>query len=350
MTAGRTATTPPPAAQTYRAAAGVRIGTETGDRIEVGAVAQEVLALHLERTGRPAPPERNIAVRHWIPAGARKTRRRLFVRVDVGGVPVGVAKVPLAAQDPKLTHEFTVLTGLPAAFPLARPGPLGRLGAGFAMTYLDGVDLPAVGQLTAGPEEFWHVMRPVVDGVAALHLTTAAGAPHLTPEQAAAQYVRRPWTGAEHTDNALRRALLAPTHGDLGPWNVRYEPGRGTVRLLDFEDYKPLGIAAVDVLNLLVTSGLLVFPDYREHGFDWLYDRVFESDHWFCGALARGLAHYAAATGQRTADVADLTPLMCQWLIERITAEGRDTSGMFYRTFADRYLSGRPAWVRSADA
>ncbi len=319
--------------------------------IDIETVAAQILRAHRARTGAPAPAPHDLDVRVWIPAGARKSRRRLFVRLDVAGTPTAVAKVPLSAHDRKLAYEFEVLSALHPSFPLARPVPLDRLGGGFTMSYLGGSDLPAVPGLTAGPDACWRVLRPVVDSVATLHLAPLDdNAPALTPYQAAAQYVRRPEFGAAHADRALRAALLARTHGDLGPWNVRYDVDDGTVLLLDFEDYRPVGVAGIDVVNLLLTCGLLIFPDYPKRGFDWLYDQVFESDHWFRAVLTRALTHYSTATGQRPGSVADLTPLMCQWLIERITAEGRDTSGMFYCTFADRYLSTRPSLARSLDA
>ncbi|MGI5506233.1 phosphotransferase family protein [Lentzea sp. CA-135723] len=317
------------------------------DPLAVDAVVREVLRLHEERTGTDAGA---VDFTTWIPAGARKSRRRLFVRVDVDGAPVGVAKVPLAAHDPKVAFEYQVLQGLGPEIPFDHPLPLGRLPHGFVMTHLPGVDLPSAPGLTDGPDECWRVLRPVVESIAALHLAPAdPAAVAMTPEQAAAQYVRRPFTGVQHADDALRGALLARTHGDLGPWNVRYEPETGRVRILDFEDYRPLGVAGIDLVNMLVTCALPVFPDYGARGFDWLYEQVFESDHWFRDVVATGLRHYARLTDQSAAGVADLTPLMCQWLIERITAEGRDTSHMFYRTFADRYLGHRPAWVRSLD-
>ncbi|GGP76122.1 hypothetical protein GCM10010185_57220 [Saccharothrix coeruleofusca] len=319
------------------------------EAVDVEDIAWRVLRAHLRSTGALAPDEAAVNVHTWIPAGARKVRRRMFIQVDVHGVPVGVAKVPLSEHDPKLAFEFDVLRRLAPGFPLAHPQPLERVGAGFCMTHLAGLDLPAVPGLASGPQEFWRVLRPVVDTVAALHLAQDEAGTAMSPEQAAAQYVRRPLFGVEHADRALRRARLGPTHGDLGPWNVRYDPEHAAVRILDFEDYRPVGVTGMDVLNLLVTCALVVFPDYRERGFDWLYEQVFNGDHWFPAALATGIRHYAAATGQSAAAVCDLTPLMCQWLIERITAEGRDTTGMFYRTFADRYLSSRPTWVGSLD-
>ena len=51
--------------------------------------------------------------------------------------------------------------------------------------------------------------------------------------------------------------------------------------------------------------------------------------------LLRGVRHYAEATAQPAASVLDLLPLTCQWLIERIEAEGRETAHLAIWT-ADR--------------
>ncbi|MFD0448793.1 FAD-binding protein [Streptomyces indonesiensis] len=207
------------------------------------------------------------------------------------------------------------------------PAPLDALGGGFTMSYLPGVDLPTAVTGVDTPDGLWRVLRPAVDRVVELHRSGPAVSS--TPELAletAAHYVRTPEFGVQHADEALRAALLAPTHGDLGPWNVRCDPRDGTARVLDFEDYRATGIAAMDIVNLLMTTALVVFPDYRERGFDWLYDQVFDREHWFGSVLARGLDHYGAHTGQQPGRVLDLLPFTCQWLIERIEAEGRDTS------------------------
>ncbi|MGW6407056.1 phosphotransferase [Streptomyces vinaceus] len=333
----RTPTPPPPAP--------ADLADLTERSVDTDEVARLMLAAHLERTGVPEPAPDRVRSATWTPAGARKVRRRTFVRLDIDGAPVAVAKVPLSVTDPKLARELEILRGFPAPAPLGSPVPLDALCGGFTMTHLPGVDLPTAVAGTDGPGALWHVLRPAVERVAELHLSGGTSGPATTPDQAletAAAYVRQPEFGVPHADEALRTALLAPTHGDLGPWNVRYDARDGSARVLDFEDYRATGIAAMDVVNLLVTTALPVFPDYPEHGFDWLYDQVFASDHWFRSVLQQGLEHYAALTGQHPGRVLDLLPFTCQWLIERIEAEGRDTSGLFYRTFVERYLERRP--------
>nr|QCX41913.1 Mhr7 [Streptomyces miharaensis]QHD26317.1 hypothetical protein [Streptomyces miharaensis] len=312
--------------------------------VDTDEVARLMLAAHLARTGTPEPAPDRVRSTTWTPAGARKIRRRTFVQLDIDGVPVAVAKVPLSTTDPKLARELEILRGFPAPAPLGSPVPLDALCGGFTMSHLPGVDLPTAVTGADGPDVLWQVLRPAVERVAELHLSAdrVPSGPERALETAAA-YVRNPEFGVEHADQALRTALLAPTHGDLGPWNVRYDARDGSARVLDFEDYRATGIAAMDVVNLLVTTALPVFPDYPEHGFDWLYDQVFRTDHWFRSVLERGLAHYGSLTGQHPGRVLDLLPFTCQWLIERIEAEGRDTSGLFYRTFVERHLERRPA-------
>ncbi|MET9503577.1 phosphotransferase [Streptomyces sp. NPDC006622] len=311
--------------------------------VDTDEITRLMLAAHRERTGQGEVSPERVDTSTWTPASARKSRRRTFVRLDIDGEAVAVAKIPLSHSDPKLAGELRVLRSFRPPSPLGCPVPLDAMAGGFTMSYLPGVDLPAAAAAADTPDDLWRVLRPAVDRVVELHRSSPAVS--TTPELAletAAHYVRTPEFGVQYADEALRSALLAPTHGDLGPWNVRCDPRDGTARVLDFEDYRTTGIAAMDVVNLLVTTALAVFPGYQERGFDWLYDQVFGGAHWFGSVLARGLDHYGAHTRQRPDRVLDLLPFTCQWLIERIEAEGRDTSRLFYRTFLERYLERRP--------
>ncbi|WP_314175275.1 phosphotransferase family protein [Streptomyces winkii] len=326
--------------------------------VDPGEAAGALLAAYFARTGRERPAPDRVAVRSWTPNSARKVRRRTFVQVDVDGRPFAVAKIPLSAEDPKLARELRVLRGFGDRLPVGSPRPMDACCGGFSMSHLPGTDLPSAIDPEAGPDALWRLLRPAVDRVVELHRTPPPRPEKTRPDQkdaprdpveAAAQYVREPLFGVAHADAALRRALLAPTHGDLGPWNVRCEPDTERARVLDFEDYRESGVAAMDAVNLLVTCALPVFPDYTERGFDWLYERVFSGDHWFSSVLLRGVAHYARGTDQPAAPVLDLLPLTCQWLIERIEAEGRQTAHLFYGPFKDRYLDRRPSLVGSLD-
>jgi Phosphotransferase enzyme family len=309
------------------------------------SLCERLLELYCTCAGSDRLCTRTARVEVWTPNSARRTRRRFFLRLDVGGVPRLVAKVPLVGSDPKLRREATVLGLLDEDLPVHRPRLVAPLEDGFVMTYLPGSDLPDVldGPLTA--ERLSRVLSPVVDAVADLHLTSTIGSDRGRGRVAALQYVTDPPTGQPHLDEALDAALVAPTHGDLGPWNVRFEPASGRVLILDWEDYRPAGIAALDVLNLLLTCGLLAFPDYRSRGFDWLYGQMFLSANWWRGVLVQCVMRYCARTGQDPRQIFDLTPLFCLWLITRIEAEGRDSGSLFYGTFLRRYLDGRPAWV-----
>ncbi|NLU74411.1 hypothetical protein HCC61_17275 [Streptomyces sp. HNM0575] len=321
--------------------------------VDPGEAADALLAAYTVRTGRARPAPERVAVRSWTPNSARKVRRRIFVQVDVDERPFAVAKIPLTSQDPKPARELEVLRGFGGSPPMGSARPMDALWGGFSMSHVPGVDLPSAVDPAAGPDALWRLLRPAVDHIVELHRTPppwpeAPDAPR-GPVEAAAQYVREPLFGVAHADEALRRALLAQTHGDLGPWNVRSEPEAERARVLDFEDYRERGVAAMDVVNLLVTCALPVFPDYPERGFDWLYERVFSGDHWFSSVLLRGIAHYARGTAQAAAPVLDLLPLTCQWLIERIEAEGRQTAHLFYAPFRDHYLDRRPSLVGSLD-
>ena len=69
--------------------------------VDTDEVARLMLAAHLARTGTPEPAPDRVRSTTWTPAGARKIRRRTFVQLDIDGVPVAVAKVPLSTTDPE---------------------------------------------------------------------------------------------------------------------------------------------------------------------------------------------------------------------------------------------------------
>lgn len=89
--------------------------------VDTDEVARLMLAAHLERTGTPEPGPDRVRSTTWTPAGARKVRRRTFVRLDIDGAPVAVAKVPLSVTDPKLARELEILRGFPTPAPSAAP-------------------------------------------------------------------------------------------------------------------------------------------------------------------------------------------------------------------------------------
>lgn len=284
----------------------------------------------------------------WTPERARKAARRTFARLDADGMPRLVAKIPLSTSDGKVQHEYGVLAGLAAGVPTPRPAALRPLGRGFVMSYVPGTDLPDLlaARVDAG---LWRaVLWPVIDLMAGLHLAEAEGGRHpvLPAWDVARQYVAAPVNDPPRLADAVADARTGPTHGDLGPWNVRVDVATDAVAAIDWEDYRPVGICGIDLLNLLLTIGLVAFPSYRDRGYDWLYDQILHSEHWMPGLVRDGVRHYARCVDHDPSKVLDLLPFFCQWLVTRIEAEGRDASGLFYGTFLRRYRSEPEGWVR----
>jgi len=136
----------------------------------------------------------------------------------------------------------------------------------------------------------------------------------------------------EHRDGteALGAVRIGPTHGDLGPWNLRHDPATDEIALLDWEDYRDEGIQAVDVLNAVFTSLLVLRPEWRERGFGWLFAEAFERDPDLREFIAAGLRRYADETDQEVRALVRLLPVFCVSMIRRIEAQGRSADGMYY--------------------
>jgi hypothetical protein len=312
------------------------------------AVGDALRRLYRERAA--GPPEASLTALSWRPEGVRRRHRRRFVRLDADGVPVLVAKLPTAPGDDKPAGEYRVLGSLGPGLAVGRPRAIGRVGRGFAMTYVPGVDLADHLRRCWTPGAFRAALFLAVDVMVRLHTTPPAGAAvRPSGPEAASGYVEEPIADPPHLAEALERAFVGPTHGDLGPWNVHFDPVSGQVAVLDWEDYRPAGVAAVDLLNLLLTSGLVAFPEYRERGYDWLYDRLFHGRGWLRECVWDCLIRYAAATLQDPGRLLDLTPFFCQWLLTRIRREGRDPGDLFYEPFLHNYRSEPVGWVRSVD-
>ena len=319
---------------------------QRGSRLEVAvdaAAEAALLAAHERMEGRT---EGLVTFRSWTPIGARTKRKRRFTALIVDGSPALVSKMALDREDRKVAGEWIKLTGLSLAGVINHPRAIGQIGDGFIMTYAPGHDLPDALLGLDSQEQFAELLTQAVELVATMHLHGAiCDRDPCKRWDAARQYVDQPYATETRFRTALEQAIICPTHGDLAPWNLRYDRATARITIVDWEDYLPLGIAGMDVVNLLITLGLVVFPNYRERGLDWLYDQVLNSNHWYALLVREEINHYASLTNQQPRVVIDLLPFFCQWLIARIENEGRDASSLYYKCFASRYIAQAPTWV-----
>jgi hypothetical protein len=320
----------------------VNEATITQVRAAEARTTEALLALHQEVDG--TGPAR-ISFRTWTPHSERKQRQRLFVESTVDGTARYVAKVPLDPRDDMVDREWLVLSTL-RGLEAVRPAPVRRLGRGFVMTYVPERDFPDV-MGGRGPAAWPELLGRAVDLAAALHAPAAGRhpAPHDRAVEVAAAYLPGLAGVSEATIARLDGATTGPTHGDLGPWNVRVDAA-GRVSLVDWEDYRAVGLPWLDVLNLVLTAALIAFPDYRQCGFDRLYDRVFHEQNAFRRTAVQALARYASRTGASVAAIVGLTPLFCRWMIRRIADQGRPTDHLYYGRFAERFEAEPPHWAR----
>ncbi|MEU6381182.1 hypothetical protein [Streptomyces sp. NPDC046909] len=297
-------------------------------------IAGRLAALHGTDAAR-------LTFRAWIPRSARKQCRRLFVQSSVDGTPLHVAKVPLDPDDAMVAREWSVLTSLDD-LGLPRPHPVAELDSGFVMSYVPARDFPDV--MRATPPQGWPGLLGSALELAATVRSSGGGEVPGDPVETAAGYLPGLTGVTEPTLRYLERAAVGPSHGDLGPWNLRVADD-GRIGLIDWEDHRAVGVPALDALNVVWTAALLAFPDYGEHGFDWLYDRVFHEDNAFRAAADHALCRYTALTGDDVDDLVGLTPLICRWMIRRIEDQGRPAGHLFYGPFADRFEAENPRWT-----
>jgi len=307
----------------------------------------QVRAALADLCARDGIAEEALEFRAWIPDSARKKRRRLFVSGGTGQHPLYVAKMPLDPQDTMVVKERGIL-GAPAPEGMTRPVLVSSLGDGFVMDWVPEQDFPqAFGN--GGPDRPRTLLEQAVDLMLPLHTGPgAAGTADATP--LAKEYLGNllDHAGPAALDE-LTRTWTGPSHGDLGPWNIRWDPADGRLSLIDWEDYHDEGITAIDLLNTMLTSALVMFPQYRERGFSWLGDQMFVLDGPYRAAARSALRRYASGTGQSAAGVARLIPICCLWLHRRIEKQGRRADHLFYRPLAEYFLREEPWWIGALD-
>lgn len=288
-------------------------------------VIEQVRALH------EAADRERLTFTHWVPRSERTQRQRLFVASVLDGTPRYVAKVSLDSEDQMVAREWEMLTALHGGS-ITVPDPVRPLERGFAMANVGARDLPDV--LVGADRTEWS--RLILRGVEAGATVHLSGGP-IRRDGAAYGLV-----GADgpayptETREALTRAAVGAVHGDMGPWNFRVCED-GTVSLIDWEDFSVQGICALDVLNLVLTAALIAYPEYRERGFDWLFDQLYDGEGPYQVAARAGLARYAELTGESPSTVLALTPVFCDAMVRRIRAQGRPVEHLFFQPLAARF-------------
>ncbi|MDI5961385.1 phosphotransferase family protein [Streptantibioticus silvisoli] len=292
-------------------------------------------------------PEDEVRFRSWVPNSARKQRRRLFVSGGARDRPVYVAKIPLDPLDTMVVKERGILRA-PAPAGVARPGVACEFDRGFVMDWVPDRDFPhAFGE--GGTDRARVLLEQAVDLMLPLHTgDPAAGPGDATPIARAYLGDLLEQAGPAALD-ALSHTWIGPSHGDLGPWNIRWDASDGRLALIDWEDYHDSGITTIDLLNTVLTSALVVFPDYQQRGFGWLGEQMFGLDGPFRTAMRAALRRYAGATGQSAAALARLVPVCCLWLHRRIEKQGRPADHLFYRPLTEYFLRAEPDWIGALD-
>jgi aminoglycoside phosphotransferase (APT) family kinase protein len=258
-----------------------------------------------------------------------------------------MAKFASRDDDLRVRREACLLKGLCRAG-VPAPRFLGAVEGGFLMEYIGTHDLPDVLRSLESDDQWQTLVGMVVAGIAELHSRPVrlAGNGNGT---AAAAIVRKhvgPWqTSDREARRTLAAARIGPTHGDLGPWNIRFDSATGSVRFLDWEDYTGRGVQALDLLNFVFTLPLILYPDFREIGFARLYDLTFRQETRFGAIAACALNRYAAARGVRPRDLVALFPVYCQAMIVRFERQGRSVADLFYRPFQQWFKLEEVAWL-----
>jgi hypothetical protein len=216
------------------------------------------------------------------------------------------------------------------------------------MCHTPGVDLPEVFRALSEADQIAAV-KAVANEAAALHCLGRPDNEGVGPASGLASYGLKASTFGKQTAGAVERARIGHAHGDMGPWNIRYNPITRAVRIIDWEDYRPQGLPALDILNFVVTLPLLLYPEHAKERWDRLFDLAFCQSRKYRTLAKASLSAWAARTGSSARDTMALLPAFCAAMVARIEQEGRSSRGMFFDTFAERFVCTRLPWIESLD-
>lgn len=281
-----------------------------------------------------------------VPTRNRQRMLRRFTTLSFRGKPLMVAKVSLDPDDGKVVAEHAILLKLGRGH-FSATEALSRVPRGFVMRYVPGMDFADQFRMQADGADRARLVDIVVDEIVRFH-TATKDARQITPAaQVACSYLGRSVPLDEAVEEGLRRAVVGPAHGDLGPWNIRVDSGSAT--LIDWEDYRREGLPALDILNLAVTLALLVEQERSARTYEELFLQTFGTDSEFRALASRAIRRWAERTGASARWTMALVPLFCYAMVRRIEAEGRDTAHMFFQPFARCFTQKPPVWVQGLD-
>lgn len=305
------------------------------------AAAETIAEAQLREVARRHGRAGALSVSHWRPNSNRKHRVRHFATLAVDGRPEFVAKIRTDPEDPKVAAEGRILRALAASG--SAPARLRQVGEeGFVMPYVPDEDLPVMFR-DAGPGQRRALAGATVDAVARFH---AGNAPLQAPlSEADLSAFLGDWRpGTAEARQALAAAPRGAMHGDLGPWNIRISKA-GALRMIDWEDFRPAGVPALDLLNALVTLTLLVHPDYGAMDGPTLYRKTLVEPGEMPALLREGLRAYGTQTGLGAETCLALIPTYCRAMLCRFEAEGRPTSHLFYVPLLEYFRLQDVLWI-----
>lgn len=272
----------------------------------------------------------------------QKSRR--FVTVSTNDTPRFIAKVALDGADGKVNREYEILVHLTGKL-FSTTVPVYKLSHGFIMEYISGSDFPELFQASDSIEVRIAMVESVVREMVEVHQTPLSLTIPLSELDVFRRCREKQTVYDELTQNALESLKLGPMHGDLGPWNIRINLEKGSVYFLDWEDFYPVGMPVLDMLNFLTTMALLIRSRNLEQDFRELYSASFEQDSEFGFLFSRGLNLYSSLTSVKPLHCLALLPVFCQYMRNRLREQGRDENLMFYPVFEQKFDIGKIAWL-----
>lgn len=315
----------------------VRIGIDAGDG-DLEANARRMLLADAGRVGLAGPYE----FMSWRPNSNRKHKIRRFVTLYATGTPRLVAKMRTEADDLKVGREYRVLCQLAEnpSWRGAQPGSAS--GQGFVMAFAPHRDFPEFFS-RRGFADRRRLACAVVTDIWAFHRSGTAPAVRRT-EQHLTDILGSWRPGEGSAASALAAVPAGAMHGDLGPWNIRIGDSE-RLTIIDWEDYRSIGVPALDVLNFLLTLTLLVHPDHASLPPGALYEKTFLDRGEMAGLLGEGLRHYAQLSGVGAELCLALVPVYCRAMLRRFELEQRPTSHLFYIPFQERFHLEDCLWI-----
>lgn len=209
------------------------------------------------------------------------------------------------------------------------PKPIGLIDRGIVLSFVDGQPIEEI-IIQSGLSENLDLLIDAVIAIARFHIKHT-----YNPREEDVGKIYKEVTKVAMSDkqeNLLKHARFGFTHGDLDPFNTFFDSSKRRFSLIDWEDFREVGIQVLDIIHFVVMLGVIANP---KCGHDFLYENVFGERKG--NIYLHLLRTYCNETKTSFSKLLEFIPIYCDAQNYRLIKAGRDTTPFLYNKFKEIY-------------